>query len=100
MDFNKSAIEALKYTPDTPAAELTEEESFGKMVAKTLTRFNTRQKAIAQKKKKNDVLYEVEIEDIENTPTHSMFPGHFSGFYNQNNTSFNPVPSSDQHYTY
>lgn len=102
MEFYKSAIEALKCTQDTPAVEHTEEESFGKMVAKTLSRFNARQKAIARKKI-NDVLFEVDIGEMENVPTHSAFPGHFSVFFfffNQNNTSFNPVQSSDHHYTY
>ena len=98
VDFYQSAIEALKCRPNTSIAEITEEESFGKMVAQTLSRFNARQRAIARKRI-NDVLYEVEIGDIENNPAHSMFPGHFSAFYNHNNTSFNHAQSSD-HYTY
>jgi len=74
-------------------AELTEEESFGKMVAQTLSRFNARQRAIARKRI-NDVVF-----DVENNPAHSMFPGHFSAFYNHSSTSFNHGQSSD-HYTY
>ena len=94
VDFYQSAIEALKCRPNTSIAELTEEESFGKMVAQTLSRFNARQRAIARKR-----INEVEIGYIENNPAHSIFPGHFSAFYNHNSTSFNHAQSSD-HYTY
>ena len=97
VEFYQSAIEALKCRTNTSIVELTEEESFGKMVAQTLTRFNARQRAIARKRI-NDALYEVEIGDIENNPAHTMFPGHFSAFYNHNRTSFNHGQSSD-HYT-
>ena len=90
VDFYQSAIEALKCRPNTLSAEITEEESFGKMVAQTLFRFNARQRAIARKRI-NNVLYEVEIGDIENNPAHSMLPGHFSAFYNHNNTMRSPL---------
>ncbi len=56
-ELYKSCIEALKTSPDE---KLTEDETFGKTVADTLSHYTGLQKAIA-KKKINDVLFELEI---------------------------------------
>ena len=68
---HKPRIEALKTSPDE---KLTEDETFGKIVADTLSHYTGLKKAIA-KKKITDVLFELEIGAFNNesiTPSNTL----------------------------
>ncbi len=67
-ELYKSCIEALRTSPDE---KLTEDETFGKTVADTLSHHTDLQKAIG-KKKINDVLFELEIGAFKNDPLHHL----------------------------
>lgn len=73
-DFNRKRMTLLdraagevNEAPAT-AAELSEEEAFGVVVARTLARLSTRKRMLT-KKKINDILFEAEFHDSEQTTT-------------------------------
>ena len=76
-DFNRKrmtlldrAVRVLKEVNEAPAtaAELSEEEAFGVVVARTLARLSTRKRMLT-KKKINDILFEAECHGSEQTTT-------------------------------